>query len=129
MVSGTYPSTQALHAETLTPVDVMQAVMASISDWHGSADGAGVAGTETGAGVVVVVGVGGGATGLEGDDGDVGGYGQPRKHSSQLHASYASMNDPQLAPQLLVQASIWLQMDVVNSPHVVSLVRRSKYEL
>jgi hypothetical protein len=105
---------------------------AAVGSEVGAADGAEVVntddGTRDGGPLSDAVGVGGGATGLVGNDGVVGGgeYEHVRKQSDpQLQVSYASMYDPQV-PQLLVQASIWLQMAVVSSPHVVSLVTRSQ---
>lgn len=118
MVSGKFSNMQLRHATMPSPEDTMQALNASSSDRHGSADGAVVGGN--------VPEVGGGATGLVGGDGAVGAgvFQQVRKHPSQLHVSYASMYDPQV-PQLLVQASIWLQMSIESFPHVVPLVMRS----
>ena len=78
-------------------------------------------GTTDGGLLTDAVGVGAGGTGLVGMDGVVGGDEQlmTSLHSSQLQVSNVSMNDPQL-PQLLEQASIWLQTIPVSSPHVVS---------
>lgn len=63
MLSGLYPLMQELHAEKLDPDDSTHAVIASFSDWHGSAVGAGVGDLDDGD-------VGNGLEGMDGVGGD-----------------------------------------------------------
>lgn len=136
-VEAPYVSRHATHAVTF-PVALMHALSASVSDAHGSEEavgvvaGVGLVGNKVGGAVDdvgndTVVGVGAGATGLLGKDGGVGvPPEQPTKQSDpHMHVSYPSMYHQQL-PQLAAQASIWLQMDVVSSPHVVAFVTVSR---
>jgi hypothetical protein len=106
-----YTWRQSRHAVAF-PVLVTHASSAAFSDAH-----------------CVVVGdeAGAGAAGPVGNDGVEGVLGpeHPEKHPSRRHDSYASMTDPQFEPQLVAHASIWLQMSVVASSHVVWLVSES----
>jgi hypothetical protein len=111
-----YDWRQLTHS-VLSPVLVTHASSAAFSDEHAAVVGKDVAvGVEAGAGT--------GPVGNDGVDGVLGPE-HPEKHPSRRHDSYVSMTDPQLEPQLVAHASIWLQMSVVASSHVVWLVSES----